>query len=144
MSKTVKQISILLDNKPGMLARVSDHLGKEGINIGGLSLGETSEKCIVRMIADNPEKAEQILIAEGYNIWTRDVIAIECPDHPGALNPVLKPLAQAGINVMYIYTSLRRYQDNAILILRVDNTEKAIEVLAENYVYVIGEKLYSL
>jgi hypothetical protein len=144
MADTVKQTSIFLENVPGMLSKVSDVLGKEGINIGAITLAESTEQSIVRMIADNPDKAKQVLSAAGYHVWQRDVIAIEIPDHPGGLNAALDPLAKAGINVHYLYSFLRRFKDNAILIFRVDDTEKSIQVLKENYINLIGDAIYSI
>lgn len=144
MGDTVKQISVLLENAPGALSKVSDILGKEGINIGAISLAESTEQSIVRLITDNPEKTRRALSAAGYNVRETDVIAIETPDHPGGLNAVLKPFAKAGINVHYLYPFLRRFKDNAILIFRVDNTEKAVEVLKENYISLVDESIYSL
>jgi hypothetical protein len=144
MSKPIKQVSVLLENVPGALSKISDLLGKEAINIGALSLVETSEQTTVRLITDSPEKTEQVLAAAGYHVRVREVIAVETPDHPGGLNAVLKPLAAAGINVHYIYPFLRRFKDNAILIFRVSDTEKTIELLKENYITVIDEAIYSL
>ncbi len=144
MKKIIKQISVILENEPGTLSRVSDILGKEGINVGAISLAETTESSIIRLITDNPDKTQQVLSANGYVTKNSDVIAVETPDHPGGLNAVLKPLATAGVNIHYLYPFLRRYRDNAILIFRVDNTEKAIEVLRDNYISVVDETIYSL
>ncbi len=144
MKKIIKQISVILENEPGTLSRVSDILGKEGINVGAISLAETTESSIIRLITDNPDKTQQVLSANGYVTKNSDVIAVETPDHPGGLNAVLKPLATAGVNIHYLYPFLRRYRDNAILIFRVDNTEKAIEVLKDNYISVVDETIYSL
>ena len=144
MTKPIKQISILLENTPGMLSGVSEILGKEGVNIGAISLAESTEKSIIRVITDNPDKTEQVLAAAGYHVWPRDVIAVEAPDHPGGLNAVLKPLSDAEINVHYIYSFLRRFKDYAILILRVSDTEKALKVLKDNYIAIVDDAIYSL
>ena len=144
MAKTIKQISIILENTPGALSKVSDILGKEGINVGAISLAETTENSIIRLITDNPAKTEQVLASNGYHTRTGEVIAIETPDHPGGLNAVLKPLAAAGINVHYLYPFLRRYEDNAVLIFRVSDTQKAIEILKDNYIAIVGDIIYSL
>jgi len=141
---TVKQISILLENKPGKLSQVSDLLGKEGINIGSLSLSESADSTLVRIIADNPDKALQVLKNAGHHCWEVDVVAVVTPDHPGGLNAVLKPLSSGGVNVDYLYAFLRRWQDNAIIIFRVDDTPKALEILKKNYIQVLGDDLYSL
>ncbi|MFA6448406.1 MAG: ACT domain-containing protein [bacterium] len=145
MTKAIRQITIILENSPGALSKVSDILGKEGINVGAISLAESTDNSIIRLITDNPEKTEQVFISNGYHTRTSEVIAIETPDHPGGLNAVLKPLSVAGINVHYLYPYLRRFRDNAILIFRVSDTEKTIAVLKENYISVVDEKtIYSL
>ena len=141
---TIKQISVLLDNEPGSLSRVSDLLGKEGINIGAFSLTEATEHTIARMVTDNPKKTIRVLKNAKYQVWEKDVIAVVVPDHPGALNAVLKPLATAKINVNYLYPHLRKSEDNAVIIFRVGDNKKAYEVLKENWIQVIGEELYSL
>ena len=140
----VKQISVLLDHRPGAMSEVSELLGREGINVGGVTLAEATDSAIVRFIADDPAKAAQALRAAGYHVTERDVIAVETPDHPGGLNAVLKPLAAAGINVLYFYPFLRRVGDQAILIFRTDNIEKAEQILKENWIQTIGDDIYSL
>lgn len=140
----VKQVSVLLDNRPGAMSEVSEVLGREGINVGGLTLAEATDSAIVRMIADDPAKAAQVLRAAGYHVTERDVIAVETPDHPGGLNAVLKPLAAAGVNVLYFYPFLRRVGDQAILIFRTDNNEKSEQILKDNWIQTIGEEIYSL
>ncbi len=141
----VKQISIQLENEPGKLSRISGLLGREGINIRAISVAETTDLSIIRLITDNPEKTFVILSQQGYHVKKRDVIAAEVPDHPGALNAILKPLSDCGINVQYLYTYLGRKGDNAIMILRVDKGEEAVEVLKKNWVKLLSEEeLYSL
>ena len=144
MTKPIKQVSVLLDNAPGALSVVSDLLGKAGINIGAMSLAESADKSTIRLITDNPDQTEQVLSAAGYNVWQRDVIAVESPDHPGGLNSVLKPLGAAGVNVHYLYPYLRKFRNNAILIFRVSDTEKAIQTLKDNYIAIVDETIYSL
>lgn len=141
---TVKQISVLLENEPGKLSGVSELLGKEAINIGAMSLAESTDRSIVRLIADDPKKALQVLKGAKYHVWDVDVIAVVTPDHPGGLSAVLKPFGVEGVNVQYLYPHLRRYGDDAIIIYRVDDTKKAVEVLKENYIAVLGDELYSL
>jgi len=141
---TVKQISILLKNKPGMMSDISEMLGKEGVNIGAMMLSESTDISIVRMITNDPMKTLKLLNNAGYHAWDVNVIAVVTPDHPGALNAVLKPLATAGINVNYFYAHLKKYEDNAIIIFRVDDLEKGIEALKKEWVQVLGEELYSL
>jgi len=141
----VLQISVQLEQKPGQLSKISDLLGKEGINLGAIAIADAIDSAAIRFIADDPQKAMQVLKNAGYaDASFLDVIAVETPDHPGGLNAVLKPLAQAGINVLYLYPYLRRIHDNAVLIFRVDDTEKAEKVLKENWIHVLGDQVYSL
>ena len=140
----VKQLSVLLDHKPGEMSKVSELLGRDGINIGGLTLADAGDLAIVRLITDDPDKAESVLNSAGYHVKQREVIAVETPDHPGGLNAVLKPLSDAGINVKYFYPYLRRVDQEAVLIFRTEDNEKAEEALRSNWIRILGEEIYSL
>ena len=97
----IKQISIILDNVPGAMGRVSEILGREGVNIRAISVADTSDISTVRFVVDDPVKALNILKANGFSTKETDVLAVETPDHPGGLNAVLKPLKEAGINAHF-------------------------------------------
>lgn len=139
---SIKQISVLLENKPGRLAKVSELLGKEGINIRAISVADTADFGIVRFIVDDTEKAMRILSTTGLPVKESEVIAVETPDHPGGLASVLKPLNEANINVEYLYTSLQHHGENAILIMKVDRMEEAIEVLKKNWFKIVEEEKF--
>ena len=141
---SVKQISVLLEHEPGTLSRVSELLGREGVNIGAITLADAGDTAIVRLITDDPDKAVSVLKTAGYHVTMRDVIAVQTPDHPGGLSAVLKPLATAGINVLYLYPYLRRMGDEAILIFRTDAPEKAEQLLKDNWVRCLGEEIYEI
>lgn len=141
----VKQISVSLDNVPGVFLRVSECLGAEGINIRAISVADTSDISTVRFVADDPKKTVNVLKAHGYSVKETDVIAVEIPDHPGALQAVLKPLKAADINVLYLYPYLGRGESGQpIVIVGVNKTEEAIEVLRKNWVHTFGEEIYAL
>ena len=141
----VKQISVSLENAPGMFLRVSEYLGYEGINIRGLSVAKTSDVSTVRFVVDSPGKAVNILRSHGYSVKESDVIAVEVPDHPGGMQAVLKPLRAANINVLHLYPYLGRGESRQpIIIVGVDKTEEAIEVLKRNWVRTFGEEIYAL
>lgn len=141
----VKQISVSLENVPGMFLRVSEYLGYEGINIRGLSVADTSDISTVRFVVDSPEKATNVLRSHGYSVRETDVIAVEVPDHPGGMQAVLKPLSAANINVLYLYPYLGRGESGQpIIIVGVDKTEEAIEVLKRNWVHTFGKEIYAL
>lgn len=137
---SIKQISVLLENKPGRLAKVSELLGKEGINIRAISVADTADFGIVRFIVDDSEKAIRVLTATGLPMKESEVVAVETPDHPGGLASVLKPLNDGEINVEYLYTSLQHHGENAILIMRVDKMGEAIEILKKNWFKIVEEE----
>ena len=140
----IKQISVSLDNVPGAFSRVSELLGREGVNIRAISVADTSDISTVRFVVDDPEKALNILKGNGYNPKVTDVLAIETPDHPGGVNAVLKPLMNAGINVHYLYPHLGRINNNAIVILGVDRMDDAEKVLQQYWVHTLGKEAYTL
>ena len=141
----VKQISVSLENVPGMFLAVSERLGTEGINIRAISVAETSDISMVRFVTDDPEKTANVLRSHGYQIRETDVIAVEVPDHPGGLQAVLRPLRDASINVLYFYTYLGRGESGQpVVIIGVDKTEEAVAVLKRNWVHTFGEEIYAL
>lgn len=141
----VRQISVSLENVPGKFLDVSERLGHEGINIRAISVADTSDISTVRFVTDDPEKTTNVLRSHGYPVRETDVIAVEVPDHPGGLQAVLKPLRQSGINVLYLYTYLGRGESGQpIVIVGVDRTEEAIEVLRKNWVHTFGKEIYTL
>jgi hypothetical protein len=141
----IKQISITLENLPGTLMDVSELLGVEGINIRAISVAEADKTSAVRFVTDNPAKTVNVLRSNGYAVLETDVIALEVPDHPGGLLAVLKPLKAAKINVLYLYPYLGRGEsDQAIVIVAVDKTQEAINVLKKNWVRTFGREIYAL
>lgn len=135
--KIVKQISLSLENKPGKLAEVSDILGANGVNITAFYVVAKAEQGVLNFVANDSEKAINILESNGYIIESQDVIACEAPNHPGGLNAVLKPLRDANINVDYLYPCIGM-GELTILILGLDPIEKALKVLEENWIRVFG------
>jgi hypothetical protein len=141
----IRQISVNLDNVPGKLQGMSQLLGAERINIRAISIVSTSDTSTVRLVADDPVKTINILKASGYSAEEADVVVVKVPDHPGGLQAILKPLEKANINVLYLYSHLgRAASGNTIVILGVDKTKEAIEVLKENWVYIFGKEAYTL
>ena len=141
----VEQISIFLENKPGGLSSVTKALSDAKINIRALSLADTSDFGILRLIVDNVAKAKEVLNEKGFAVGKTHVVAVEVPDRPGGLNSILELLTGKGINVEYMYAFVTQSGRNAILIFRFDRTDQAIEVLHKNNVRILsGEELYSL
>jgi hypothetical protein len=142
---SVKQISVSLENIPGMFLKVSEYLGAEGINIRAITVADTSDISTVRFVTDDPKKTVNVLKSHGYSVKETDVIAVEVPDHPGGLQAILKPLNSLGINVLYFYPFLGRGESGQpIVIVGVDRTEEAVALLKKNWVHTFGSEIYSL
>ena len=128
---------------PGKLSEVSEYLGENGINIIALSVADTADISAIRFVANDPEKATNVLKSHGYSIKITDVLAVETPNHPGGLNAILKPLKEVLINVNYLYTCLGT-GEKTVLIMGVDKMMEAIQVLKRNWVHMYDEELYTL
>ena len=140
-----EQISIFIENKSGRLAEITRILGDAGINIRALSLVDTSDFGILRLIVNDTEKAKQILKDKGFTVNKTEVVAVEVPDTPGGLANILQSLDTDSINVEYMYAFVERSGGNAVIIFRFDETDKAITSLTRNGFSVLrGERLYSM
>ena len=141
----VKQVSISLENTPGKFLDVSELLGAEGINIRAISVADTSDVSSVRFVTDEPDKTVNVLRSHGYSVRERDVLAVEVPDHPGGLQAILKPLKKEDINVHYLYPYLGRGESGQpIIIIGVDQTDEAVQILKKNWVHTFGKEIYAL
>ncbi len=141
----VEQISIFLENKSGRLAEVTDILANAGVNIRALSLADTADFGVLRVIVNQNEQAKAALKSHGFTVGKTEVLAVAVPDRPGGLAKILGVLHSAGINVEYMYAFVQRSGDNAIMIFRFDEIEKAISTLTGAGVRVLkGEELYAL
>jgi hypothetical protein len=125
----VEQISIFLENKSGRLAEVTELLAGKGINIRALSLADTADFGILRLIVNDHAAALSILKANGFTVGRNEVVAVVVPDRPGGLAGILAALRGRGINVEYMYAFVQRSEGNAVLIFRFDETDKALDVL---------------
>lgn len=128
----VEQLSIFLENKSGRLAEVTDILARSGINIRALSLADTADFGILRLIVNDMPKTQSILKEHGFTVGKNEVIAVEVPDRPGGLAGILGALQGKGINVEYMYAFVQKSEGNAVLIFRFDEIEKAIDVLQKS------------
>ena len=141
----VEQISIFLENKPGGLEEVTRILKDAGINIRTLSLADTSDFGVLRLIVNDVDRASQVLKEQGFRISRTIVVAVEVPDRPGGLHGILEVLSKNGINVEYLYAFVERSGEHAVIIFRFDAPDKAIDVLQKNGMTVLpGAKLYGL
>ncbi|CCH47581.1 ACT domain-containing protein [Pseudodesulfovibrio piezophilus] len=141
----VNQLSIFLENRAGRLAEVTRLLSEAQVNIRALSLADTSDFGILRLIVSDFEKAKAKLKENGFTVGRTTVVAVKVPDKPGGLHDILTMLQNAEINVEYMYAFVQQSGDSAILILRFDRTEQGIELLQKNTIEIIpGEKLYTM
>lgn len=139
----IKQISIFLENKQGRLAEVTRTLGENNIDIRALSLADTTDFGVLRLIVNNPDKARQILTENGFAVSINDVIAIEVEDKPGGLADVLAVLDRKGISIEYMYAFVNSKPNTAMVIFRVENPESALEILkSENVKIKSAEDVY--
>ncbi|MGZ3597577.1 MAG: ACT domain-containing protein [Syntrophales bacterium] len=140
----VEQISIFLENKPGALESVMRLLKDADINIRSLSLADTSDFGILRLIVNDTNKALKVLNDNGLRVSRTSVVAVEVPDRPGGLHSILAVLTQHGINVEYLYAFIEKSGENAVIIFRFDSPDDAVDVLLKNGFTVLpGERLYS-
>ncbi|MDD3925155.1 MAG: ACT domain-containing protein [bacterium] len=141
----VTQISVFLENKSGRLAELTEALAEAGINIRALSVAETVDYGVLRMIVDNPDLACERLRQTGFTVTETPVLALEIPDRPGGLAYVIRVLSDAGINVEYVYAFVGKAQENAIVVLRLEEIERAVELLGKRGIEAVpAEKVYRM
>jgi hypothetical protein len=141
----VEQISIFIENKSGRLAEVTRVLGETGVNIRALSLADTSDFGILRLIVNDSEKAKGILKERGFTVSKTEVVAVEVPDEPGGLARILQVLDGEAINVEYMYAFVEQCGGNAVIIFRFDDSDRAIRaLLAKGFNILDGQRLYSM
>jgi hypothetical protein len=140
----VKQISVLLDNVPGSLAKLSHILDSEDISIKAVSTASTTESSMVRLVVNDSDRAAALLSSFNFNFEITPVLAAEVPLHAGGMNALLKPLYKAEINIHYLYTTINRIGKETIVILGVDKLEEAREVLEQNWIHLIDREIYSI
>ncbi|HUT53978.1 MAG TPA: ACT domain-containing protein [bacterium] len=133
----VKQLSVFVENQPGRLASVAKSLGGAGINIMAMTIAETREFGVVRMIVADWERGIKFLKESGFTVTTTDVLAIEVKDNPGALAKVLEVFVSRGLNVEYMYAFVAKREGTAILVFRFDDPDQAIQALAGTGVKVL-------
>lgn len=135
----VKQISVFLENKPGELKKFAAVLHAHHIDMRALSVAESQEFGVLRLIVDNVEKTSEILKEEHYICAVTPVLAVEIPDSPGGLNEVLDTVTENDINLEYMYAFTARKHGSAYMVFRVENVEKVSEILVENGLHLVGQ-----
>lgn len=134
------QISVFLENRKGRLADVCKVLGEHKINIRALTVAESDDFGILRLVVDKPQEATTILKSNGFVANLTEVVTVEVQDKPGGLAEVLQVLDKHNINVEYMYAFLERESNKALLVFRFDNIDKAIDVLKAAKVRVLTKK----
>ena len=128
----VTQVSVFLENQPGRLAYLLKVLSDAGVNLRAMSVADTSEFGIVRVIVDDVEKAVEAIHKAGMTASRTEVLRAEIPDEPGALaNAIIKPLSEAGVNIEYTYAYSETTETSAIVVLKVDDLKAANAALAK-------------
>jgi len=127
MEKTA-QLSVALENVPGQLGRMCRVLVQAGVNIRGISISDAADLSTIRLCVSDPAAAKRALREAGIPFVTQDVLMVEVPDKPGALEDVAVRLGEAGVNINYIY-SAGGCDGKAVLVLGVDNVDRARQTL---------------
>ena len=141
----VEQIAVFLENKSGRLAEITSILADNDINIRALSVADTADFGILRLIVDNVEKARDILQDGGFTVGKTDVLAVEVADKTGGLATVLRSLHRSAINVEYMYAFVNKTGENAVLIFRFEKMDEAIEVLLKDgFTLISGAQICAL
>jgi hypothetical protein len=142
---TLQQISVFLENRSGRLAEITGVLAKNSVNIRALSLADTADFGILRLIVDRPDVGLRVLKEHVFTVGVTEMVALELPDRPGGLWGILTTLEAAGLNVEYMYAFVQKSGQNAVIIFRFDEPETAIAALRKAGVRVFsGEEIYAM
>ena len=135
----IRQLSVFVENKKGSLHEITDELAKAGIDLRSMCIADTSDYGIVRIIADDPVKAQKILSDAGHTANIRTVTAFAVPDQPGGLAKVLSLLESRGVNIEYLYALVTSATDKAYAVMRTDESEIAESILKSNGIELLDE-----
>ena len=135
-----QQISVFIENKKGRLAKFTDVLAQENLDIIAISIADTTNFGILRCIVKEPQRAISVLKEAGFTASATDVIAVDMDDKPGGLNSVLKVLTAADVSVEYLYSFTRSDEGRALILFRVDDNAKAISALQSAKIKILDDK----
>ena len=136
----VKQISIFIENKEGRIKKAINSLAQENINIRALSIADTSKYGILRLIVSDNEKAIEALERDGFVVKENEVIILSVPDEPNGLNSTLAVFDEENINLEYLYAFVSNKSDEAIVVMRLEDMEKAIDALNGSNIKILDEE----
>lgn len=125
----LQQISVFLENKSGRLAEVTQLLGKGGVNLRAISIADTADFGILRLIVDKPAQTLELMAANGFTAKETDVLGVEIPDRPGGLAEILKVFNDNGVNIEYLYATLEKNADMAVVIFKVEDIDHGIKII---------------
>jgi hypothetical protein len=134
----IKQVSVFLENKIGNLRTVTEELKKANLNIRAISLADSENYGVLRMIVEDPEKACSVLRAADHTVKETEVIAAEVPDRTGGLSDVLTIFEDCGVNIEYMYAVIERKSDRAVIIFRVEQIDDVIAKLKQQDVKLLS------
>ena len=137
----VKQLSIFMENRPGRLYKLTHALGQEGIDFVTLSIADTKDYGIVRFIARDNDRAYEILKQAGFTVGQTELIGVEVEDKPNALAEVIALLEEENINIEYLYSFVLTNHNSAKILMRVEDTERAVKLLGERGIKLLSEKI---
>jgi len=128
----IKQISVFLENTTGRLCEVTQTLAKAGVNLRAISIADTADFGILRIIADKTDEAINALSAVGFTTRQTTVAAVEITDKPGSLASLMELFRESGINIEYLYASLEGGDGKAVVIFKLEDHEKGFEILKKS------------
>jgi len=134
----LKQISVFLENKAGRLADVTVVLAEAGANIRAISISDTADFGILRVIVDEPDAALEALARAGFTTRTSEVLSLEIEDKPGALAEVLGVFKAKALNIEYLYASLEKNANKAVVIFKVEDVARGLEIARERGLTMAG------
>ena len=136
----IEQLSVFIENRAGRLANIAANLGEIDIDIKAISLADTSEFGILRLVVSEPQKAKKVLRDRGFTVSLTEVVAIKIADRPGELGKLLQLIEQNSLNIEYVYGLTENNKDHAILIFSFDDLDRAVEVLQASHVSLISTR----
>ena len=136
---TINQIYVFIENKPGKLAEFTDILSKNNIDMRAMSIAETPDFGVLRIIVNDSYNAACVIREAGYVFSITPVLAVAIPDEPGSLGQILKIMGKGEVNLEYLYAFTAPKKDWAYMVFRVQDNEKAIEVLSKNGVKLLDQ-----
>ena len=134
----IKQISVFLENNVGRLGEVTQVLAGKGVNLRAISIADTKDFGILRLIVNDHSLAQNALNEAGFTTRLSEVVAIEIDDKPGSLSKVIQLFSENMVNIEYLYASLEGKSDKAVVIFKLENYEKGLKILNENRVSMIN------